>query len=95
MITQIAPFFNENFRTVQGIIDGQKWIFGRFTRFSKTFQFSIDLSDFFVIIRNDATRNGGVSHMKMTYQPKKETESESSRFQKKNEYSRRKKSFGR
>ena len=39
--------------------------------FLKVFNFLLTSLTFFVIIRNDATRNGGVSHMKMTYQPKK------------------------
>ncbi len=47
MITQIQPFFNENFAIAQEYTERKKWIFGRFTRFSKTFYFSIDLSDFF------------------------------------------------
>lgn len=35
MITQIAPFFNENFISAQEYMGGKKWIFGHFTRFTR------------------------------------------------------------
>ncbi len=80
MIPQIALIFNV--KIMKGIRDrpgGKKAEYGRNITF---FYFVLTCLTIFDIIGNDAMKIGGVSSMKMTYQPKKRQRSKVHGFRK-------------